>query len=158
MNNSNLEKPTKSMLWIVATIWANIIIIFLLVSIALIFLQPLLIENLDLGAHFVGIFTILLIIGATVFAIRLGIKTVVKKSIIEKKKIFKISFWTGLVDLFLRTGFLFFAYILLPYHRVILAGGEEAMTRRFLIIWIISFFISIGYFGITYFWSKKLIK
>lgn len=156
MNDSNLEKPTKSLLWIVATIWANIIIVFLLVGIALLLLRGLLIQLLGLDPRLVGIFMVLVVIGAVIYAIRLGVKTVVKKSVITEDRIFKISLWVGLVDLFLRTGLLLLVFYIawLPDPLIDL---PEAI-KLLLFNWGITLLISFGYFGLTYCWCKKLIK
>lgn len=104
MNNSNLEKPTKSTIWIVATIWANIIIIAIIAGAGSFFLSTLLrLLFPDLiNPAIVGYLIMFLIWAATIYAIRLGVKSVLKKSIIKKERIFKISLGVGLVYLFLK--------------------------------------------------------
>ena len=161
MNNSNLEKPVKSTAWIVATIWANIIIIGLITFIVLLLLNFLFVLLFDFSIFDILIGRILLalvIIGQWIYAIRLGVKTVVKKSVINKKKIFKVCLWVALIHLFLMTGLLFFGYIKMPVCEVILWGGIEEVRKDFLLVWVYFVLISLGYFGITYYWFKKLIK
>lgn len=145
MNNSNTEKPTKSMIWIVATIWANIIIIGLIVTFAIMFLRPFLFQLF--GPTITGFTIILFVTGSIIYAIRLGVKSVLKKSVIEKEQIFKISFGVSLVFLFLVT---ILAFLLLITDRMSIG--------RFLGFGLFSFLVSLGYFGITYLWCKKLIK
>lgn len=159
MNNSNLEKPIKSTLWIVATIWANIIIIGLLMGLASILLHALFVRLFD--SHIAGILIMLISIGVMIFAIRLGVKSVLKKSIIKKEKIFKISLLTGLIYLFLMTGLILLWLVLLtvsPPLEIMLLGGWSEVIKMSLIMWGFSFLISLGYFGVTYYWCKKLIR
>ena len=144
MNNSNLEKPAKSLIWIVATIWANIFIVSLILGMTWIFLRILLVQLFS--PLVVVIFLILFFVGGIIYAIKLGIKSVLKKSVIKKERIFQISFWVVLVYLFLTSIFLFFRDVLLQAG----AFGDLDLSVIFL--------SSLAYFSITYYWCKKLIK
>lgn len=164
MNNSNLEKPVKSTAWIVATIWANIIIIGLITFIVLLLLNFLFVLLFDFSIFDILIGRILLalvIIGQWIYAIRLGVKTVVKKSVINKKKIFKVCLWVALIHLFLMTGLILLWLVLLtvsPPLEIMLLGGWSEVIKMSLIMWGFSFLISLGCFGVTYYWCKKLIR
>lgn len=158
MNNSNLEKPIKSIKWIIITIWTHIFGIALGIVIFLSLLNALFVQLLDIEPYFnlIKIFMKLVFVGAIIYAIKLGVKAVIKNSVIKKKKIFKISLWVGLIWLFFMAGLWFllscFAWLSDPNIDLSIA------IKLFLTNLIYAFLVSFIYFGVTYYWCKKLIK
>ncbi len=145
MNNSNLEKPAKSIIWIVATILANIIIVSLIFGFASILSHSLFVRLF--GTVIAGIFILLIGVAVTIYAIRLGIKSVLKKSIVRKEQVFKISIGVTLPF------FLFWGGMAIS---VILQYGLPDIC--FLRLFGFGFGIPFAYFSVTYYWCKKLIK
>lgn len=157
MNNQDKNYqglPKKSTLWIVATIWANIIIFFLILGLTSLLLRVSLIQlfGLIVAEILMGLIWILTLI----FAIRLGVKSVLKKSIIKKEKIVKISIWVAVIPFVLITGILSFYFLkaapLLSPEKLLI------LKKSFLRLWIEGILLSAIYFVITYYWSKKLTK
>ncbi len=151
-----LEKPEKSILWIVATIWANIIGVLLinLVVISLIGLSDLLYSPVSpVVSVIVPNLVLLFFLLSQIFAVRLGIKSVLAKSVIKKEKTLKISIGTGSV-LFLALSIFFFLFVVPMY-------GDHSppeISLITLILFMLGYFfaISLIYSGITYFWCTKL--
>jgi len=140
--NVSSGKPERGMLWIVGTIWANIIIVALIAILPILFLSSLL-EGL-INPVLVSVLNLLLFWGVAIFAIKLGVKSVLAKSIVKKEKILEISILTGFIF------FLLSAILLLP---------SLLNMGLMLYLLIASALISaIIYVGITYFWCKRLVK
>lgn len=177
MNNSNnLERSVKSAIWMVATILTKIIITFLIFVLIFVFIflffEVHLFNFFQLFGGIVGWVLIwLLFIATTIYTIRLGVKSVFKKSIIIKKQISKISFGVAvsvLILLVLITGIIIWKYILLlsemptPQPTIITPGMPEPekpidiFIEAFLIIWIFGLLTFVSFFVTTYYWFKKL--
>lgn len=95
---------TKSTLWIVATIWANIIIVGIIASIA----TPIIFRALSLSVHQVVPGIILLL--SSLFSIWLGVHSVRKKSIITESRFLTISFGVMSVSAILQLAIMAFVY------------------------------------------------
>ena len=140
--NASSGKIERGMLWIVGTIWANIIIVALITGLAI---QLLLMLIGELGNHVVVSTLIpLFYLGMMAFAIRLGVKSVLAKSIIKKEKILKISIWVGALPILLSIG--------ITETILMLAVNVK------LIMILIIVTTAMVYAGITYFWCKRLVK
>lgn len=148
MNNSNLEKPVKSTIWIVATILANIIIVLLIFAFASILLRGLFLQLF--GLVVAGILIWLIGVAAIIYAIRLGVKSVLKKNLIKKEQIFKISLGVALIPFLTLTG--------ISISVVLQKLPELTDVIGFLRLFGFVFGVSLAYFGVTYYWCKKLIK
>lgn len=151
MNSQNIsEKPTKSTIWIVGTIWANIIIVGLILVVVLLVLNFLISHLFGLpGLIFVEgwlwrVIMWLASISAFIYGIRLGVISVIKKSAVLKKDIVKISVWVAMVAIVGQLGLIILNF---------------SLTGTFIGISRLLEFIgaNIGYFVITYFWFKKLV-
>jgi len=138
-------KPERGMFWIVGTIWANIFIVFL-IALLIAVLLSLFLGGLIINPILVSVFTLLLYWGVIIFAIRLGVKSVLAKSVIKKEKILKISVSTGFVFFLLAFTFLFLIY------------RTEASILSNLVLMVSVLVISAIYTSITYFWCKRLVK
>ena len=147
MNSQNIpnlnQKPAKNKIWIIATIWANIVIVGLILVVILQFL------NVFLHQFFITIIgqALLWLIGIFVFvyAIRLGIKSVLKKTVIIKEDVIKISVGVVMVAVIFQLVFIVLGLIFLEI--------GPTLNRYLEFIG-----ADILYFIITYFWCKKLIK
>lgn len=151
MNSQNIsEKPIKSKIWIVGTIWANIIIVGLILSVVLRILNSLIPNLFGLsGLIFVKGWLWKMIMGlgfisTFVYAIRLGVKSVLKESIIPKEDVVKISVWVTMIAVILQLGLIILTFSFI--------GRWIDISRLLEFIG-----ADIGYFVITYFWLKKLV-
>lgn len=139
--NSPVSKPAKSIIWMVATIWANIIIVFLIAVVAVILLGQILGET-----RLSGLLGFIIIMSSLIYAVRLGVQSVLKASVIPQEQIFNIALGVGLVNFVLGTGLLLFA-------NALLLPAEVGMP---LIAWASPLIMALVYFGVTYYWCKKL--
>jgi hypothetical protein len=148
---NNYQKPNKSKLWIVSTIWANIIIVTIILVLALGFLKFLIAKLFGLsGILFTeGWFwqTLVLIfsIFSFIYAIRLGVKSVIKESTILQEDIKKISIGVAMVAIVLQ---LISAFFILAYLKINIS----------FYVYVDFIGINIGYFVLTYFWFQKLTQ
>jgi len=133
-------KPTKSIVWIVQTIWVNIIIVGLIFAVIVTALSSFIPGT---GGQFWQIIIWLASISVSVYAIRLGAKSVLKKSIIPKEDIVKISIWVAMVAVI--------GELVLIALGLVIIGELVEPTRLLEFIG-----ADVLYFAITYFWLKKL--
>lgn len=151
VNNEQLktEKQSKSKLWIIVNIYGYIIgvnIIFIIIS------QFTVSKKLTIITD--GISLILLII-ASFFAIKLGVESTLKKTSINLKDIPKISFLIGIVPITLE--------LILSSYIIYINLSRFSVLSFYLIPTLLSSFIiglmaGIFYGLVTYFWLKKLSK
>jgi len=146
MESQNIsEKPIKSTIWIVGTIWANIIIVTLIVIVTLsilnVFISRLFGESEWI--FFWRLIIFLLFIFNFIYSIKLGVSSVVKKSVILKENIIKISAWTTIVAVIGQISLIIIT---------LLAGRsvDPLIILPFTII-------NAGYFIVTYFWFRKIV-
>lgn len=139
--NIAVSKPAKSIIWMVATIWANIIIVFLIAVLAVILLGQILGET-----QLSGFLGFIIIMSSLIYAVRLGVQSVLKASVMPQEQIFNIALGVGLVNFVLGTGLLLFA-------NALLLPAEVGMP---LIAWVSPLIMALVYFGVTYYWCKKL--
>jgi len=137
------EKPTKSKIWVIGTIWANIIIFGLILVLVLQILNLFLHQFLN--TIFGQILLYLIGIGTFVYAIKIGIKSVLKKTFISKEDVIGISFGVVLIPIILQVAVTGLGLIYLE------KGPSTIRIFEFIIA-------DIGFFFVTYFWCKKLIK
>lgn len=133
------EKPIKNRAWIVATIWANIIIVGLILGVLLTALSSFMSGT---RGWLWQIIMWLISISAFIYAIRLGVKSVLKKSVVPKEDIVKISIWVAMVAVIGQLGIIFWGFSL--------AGKWIVLNRLLQFIR-----ADIGYFIVTYLWLKK---
>jgi len=147
----NSQKQNKSKIWIIATIWANVIIVTIIFIVLLIFLNFLIAKLFGLpGLLFTKgwLWKILVWIGSIsvfVYAIRLGVKSVLKKSVISQEDIIKISVGVAMVALILQFVFTILIILFLKMNPTLTSYTQFIVA-------------DMGYFVITYFWCKKLIS
>jgi hypothetical protein len=145
---TDLQKPSKSKLWIVSTIWANIIIVSILLGLALKLLSLLIEKAFGLSGFLFlegGIWPVLkslISISALVYAIRLGVKSVLKESAILQEDIKKISIGVVSVLVFFQLAIAVLVFVFAK------AGFRLDIYFDFLAA-------DIGYFVLTYFWLHK---
>jgi hypothetical protein len=145
---TDLQKPSKSKLWIVSTVWANIIIVSIILGVALKFLS-LLVEKvfglsgfLFLEGRMWPILEFIISVSALVYAVRLGVKSVLKESSVLQEDIIKIGAGVVSVAVFFQ---LFIAILISVFTKT---GFRFDIYFDFLAI-------DIGYFVLTYFWLHK---
>lgn len=148
---NNSQKQSRSKIWIIATIWANIIIVVIILTVVLMFLNFIIAKVFGLsGLLFTQGWlwkTLIWVssISAFVYAIRLGVKSALKKSVILQKDIIKISVGVAMVTVALQLIIILLSFSFLE--------RGPTLTRYLQFIG-----ANIGYFVITYFWCKKLIQ
>lgn len=143
-------KPTKSVAWMVAIIWVHIIIALLIATFVLVLLGQFL-----GGALLYSLLGLIIMAGALIFAIRLGIKSVLKVSAIAQEQIFQISLGVSLVYFGLVTFGLLTGSLLLPF--LISTFFFPVEIKISLVDWMIPMALTLVSFGATYYWCKKLI-
>jgi len=176
------NKPSKSITWIVATIWANIIIVSIIFAVIISIISFLLVSNgagilldtLYLKGNISEWIPYLLVLISEFFGIWLGIRTVLKRSSVKHEDHITISIITGLVAPIIAIITIpivrIISLFILPYH---FSGILYffANCLRFSFIWIpksyynftftfsqiLQLLFSAAYIGlITYYWLKKL--
>jgi len=154
--NLSSGKLERSMFWIVGTIWANIIIVFLIVAVFMGFFF-MLAPQIPIYVIVGQLLYLLLPWGVIIFATRLGVKSVLAKSIVKKEKILKISILTGLIAFLLPT--IFYSILFLGFY---LTAGDGTGFRgglwQCLLLAYVFVVIPMIYAGVTYFWCKRLVK
>lgn len=134
----------KSLFWIISTIEANILIVAILIvpfSMFLAFLSGEFLQN-QIGKILIFTATFLL----SVWATKLGVTTVLKRTSVKQENVLKICFWVGFIPLLLAMGLFVLGKIVVPNFK--LSG--------FITNFIGSIFSAVGYGFFTYFWFKKL--
>ena len=144
MDNSNLEKPVKNK----QNIWQITLTIILYLLVGVFFIAGIVLRQLIMiFEEPLGIFVYHFLIGGMVIcfigAIGLGTRSVVKGSVFEKERIFKISLVMGLYGLL-----------------GIIPAGFGFLVGEIELLFVLLFvpLISLSFFGTTYFWFKYWCK
>ena len=148
MDGKDLQRSVKGKIWIVATIWENIIIVGIISGVSL-FIIALLFRRfiVQIFATTIGkIFLQLAGLFISIYAIKLGVKSVLKKTSVDPQDIVKISVGVAIVPLFFQV-----IIILYRYFHVIAMGPGIIEFLKFI-------FSDVIFFAITYFWFKVLTK
>jgi len=149
------NKPSKSITWIVATIWANIIIvsiifvvIFFIISFLINSTGSVILLKLYLRGNLLVWIFYLLVLASEIFGIWLGVRTVLKRSSVKHEDHIKISIITGLVAPTIVIILAILSFILVP---------RSYLHLTFTFSQILQLLFSAACIGlITYYWLKKL--
>lgn len=138
----------KSTLWMVATMFANIIIIGIIISLLTMVFSAAF--PLYFKAFFStpagGIFSFILNWAATLYAIKLGIHTVLKHSAITSQRVLLVSIWMGIVPMIFQVLTIYFLF---------LKNSTQAISYQ----GILDFFLTdVAYAVFTYFLFKQALK
>lgn len=138
LQENNLEKPQKSIFWIIAHIWLHTILYLTIVGIIWGIISWLL--SGFLTENILGILNLLIMALALIWAVRIGVKVVLTGTIIAKENIIKIS--VGLI-----------AVLMIIQVVTTIAYDLFSLSQIGQFI-----FVDVLFFSSSYYWLKKFIS
>jgi hypothetical protein len=138
LQENNLEKPRKSIFWIIAHIWLHTILYLTILGIIWGIISWLL--SGFLTENILGILNLLIMALALIWAVRIGVKVVLTGTIIAKENIIKIS--VGLI-----------AVLMIIQVVTTIAYDLFSLSQIGQFI-----FVDVLLFSSSYYWLKKFIS
>jgi len=140
MEQDTLQKTKKSKIWIIGNIWSYIIVYSVAFGIIWRIISWLMFRYVGIGENFINILGWLVAAAVVTFGVRIGIKMVLKKSVIFREDIFKISVGVTVVLI------IFQIIVTILFNLLNLAQIAKLAT------------IDIFLFFMTYYWLRKAVS